>query len=127
MKYLLLQSENEKKQTVLYAFAIDANWIANNLYKKIRKLPVLTDCVKDGWVNILDIPKHYLTLQEFEILNLIGKYKITGVILMTKYEYDLASTVRELVLVSKVKKHLSKIIKSHYKIVLENVRKKYEY
>ena len=127
MKYLLLQSENEKKQTVLYAFAIDANWIANNLYKKIRKLPVLTDCVKDGWVNISDIPKDYLTLQEFEMLNPIGKYKITGVILMTKYEYDLASTVRELGLVSKVKKHLSKIIKSHYKIVLENVRKKYEY
>ncbi len=122
MKFLLLESEFESR-SVFYVFELSSAKFANKLYKKLRMLPLLTNVVKNGWVNICDIPEDYLSLQEFQVLNRITKYKITGVILMSEYEYALSTIIKALNLDKVMKKTFGDILKNHNNKILKDFRR----
>lgn len=121
MKYLFLQSEKKSKKA-FYVFEIKTP-LANKLYKKLKMLPILTDCANGGWVRISDIPENYLNDFEVELLSAIEKFKLSGIILMTQYEYDLSKILKFLGLNKMARKYFSQYLNNHYNKILSNVRK----
>lgn len=121
MKYLFLESKN-KSRKVFYVFEIETS-LANKLYKKLKMLPILTNCVNEGWVRISDIPENYLNESEIDLFSQIERFKMSGVILMTQYEYDLSKVLKFLGLSKMAKRYFGQYLNNHYNKVLSNVRK----